>query len=136
MICGSEIRDDVATLLALSALPSTTTSWVNNVYTCTYHLTQGPLTLSVHQTGSPRAAHGYFAGLRRTMGATRSLRGAKGLGLPAYETTSGNVVFLKDASTLQVNATQLPQHVGQAHRARADLAYTLATDIMGCWSGD
>jgi hypothetical protein len=136
MICGSEIRHDVATLLALSAPPGATTSWVNNVYTCTYHLAQGPLTLSVHQTASPRAARGYFAALRTQLGGTRSLRGAKGLGLPAYETASGNVVFLKDASTLQVNATQLPRQVEQSHRPRTDLAYTLATDIMGCWSGD
>lgn len=136
MICGSEIRHNVATLLALPAAPRTSTTWVDNVYTCTYHLAQGPLVLSVHEPGNAPTARGYFVALRTRLGTTRPLRGAKGLGLPAYETTGGNVAFLKDDTTLQVNATRLPQYVERSHRTRADLAYTLATDIMGCWSGD
>jgi hypothetical protein len=136
MICGSEIRDDVATLLALPTPPRTSTSWVDNVYTCTYHLTQGPLVLSVHEAGNVRTARGEFVALRKQLGTTRPLRGAAGLGLPAYETATGNVVFLKDDKVLGVDATRLPQRVEQSHRTRVDLAYTLATDIMGCWSGD
>jgi hypothetical protein len=136
MICGSEIRHDVATLLALPAPPRASTSWVDNVYTCTYHLAQGPLVLSVHEAGDVPTARADFIALRKQLGTTRPLRGAAGLGLPAYETTGGNVAFLKDDKTLRVDASRLPQRVERSHRTRVDLAYTLATDIMGCWSGD
>ena len=62
------------------------------------------------------------------------MSGLIGLGLPAYEDTAGRVVFLKDNMTLQVNPTALPQRVGPQKTSRADFAYTLATDILACWS--
>lgn len=136
MICGSETRHNVATLLALPAPPTASTTWVDHVYTCTYHLAQGPLVLSVHEAGSVPAARSYFDALRDHLGTTHALRGAAGLGLPAFETAAGNVVFLKDDKTLQVDGTQLPRNVERSQRTPTDLAYTLATDILGCWSGD
>jgi hypothetical protein len=136
MSCGSEIRHNAATLLALPAPPRTSATWAHNVYTCTYHLAQGPLVISVHEAGDAPTARRDFIALAKQLGTTQPLRGAKGLGLPAYETAAGNVAFLKDDKTLQVDATQLPQHIEPSQRTRADLAYTLATDIMGCWSGD
>jgi hypothetical protein len=120
----------------LPAPPRTSTTWLDNVYTCTYHLAQGPLVLSVHEAGTVPMARSDFIALRNRLGTTQPLRGAEGLGLPAYETTRGNVVFLKDDKTLQVDGSGLPRHLAPSHRTRSDLAYTLATDIMGCWSGD
>jgi len=59
-----------------------------------------------------------------------------GLGLRAYEKANGTVVFLKDNMTLQVDATALPRLVGAQNTSRVDFAYTVATDILACWSGE
>lgn len=134
MICSPEIHNDVKTLLALRRAPMTTSSWANHVYTCTYHLAQGPLVLSVRESGSAAAAREYFRTLRTHVGPARTLTAAEGLGLPAYETSSGSTVFLKDDKTLLVDASHLPASVGSSTRTPADLAYTIATDIMGCWT--
>ncbi len=135
MVCGPEIRADVATILSLKTPPSTATSWANQLYTCTYRLANGPLAVSVKESGDAASARSYFEGLRRQLGPTQQLHGLDSLGLPAFETPNGNVAFLKDDKTLQIDATQLPPEVNSLHRQRSDLAYTLATDILGCWSG-
>ncbi|MDQ1636443.1 MAG: hypothetical protein QOJ32_3252 [Frankiaceae bacterium] len=135
MVCGPEIRADVATILSLKTPPPTATSWVNQLYTCTYRLSGGPLAVSVKESGDVTSARSYFDGLRRRLGPTQPLRGLDSLGLPAFETPNGNVAFLKDDKTLQIDATALPTEVNSQHRQRSDLAYTLATDILGCWSG-
>jgi hypothetical protein len=136
MVCSKEIRDDVATLLDLRRSPTTTTRWADHVYTCTYHLRQGPLMLSVREDGDVSAARAYFNGLRARLGTTHTLSAAQGLGLPAYETDDGSTVFLKDNKTLHVDASHLASPLGSSRRTPADLAYTIATDIMGCWAGD
>jgi hypothetical protein len=134
MICGAEIRGSVATILGLAKPPAATTTWADNLYTCTYHLANGPLTVSVKESGDVAAAKNYFDALRQRLGTTQPLRGLDSLGLPAFETSNGTVAFVKDDKTLQVDATQLPSEVNEQHRQRADLAYTLATDILGCWN--
>jgi hypothetical protein len=136
MICSTETRHNLATLLGASRPPLASSSWANRVYTCTYHLSRGPLVLTVQEAGTPAAGRRYYNALRARLGPSQPLTGAQGLGLPAFETNNGAAVFLKDDKTLQVDASRLPRSVGGAHRSRSDLAYTLATDIMGCWAGD
>lgn len=135
MVCGPEIRRDVATILGLRTPPPASTSWVNQLYTCTYRLSDGPLNVSVKESGAVSSARTYFAGLRQQLGPTEPLRGLDSLGLPSFETSTGTVAFLKDDKTLQIDATHLPAEVGPQHRQRGDLAYTVATDILGCWNG-
>lgn len=136
MICSTETRHNLAALLGVDRPPLATTSWADRVYTCTYHLSQGPLVLTVQEAGTSGAGRRYYNALRARLGPSQPLAGAQGLGLPAFETNDGAAVFLKDDKTLQVDASRLPRSVGGAHRSRGDLAYTLATDIMGCWAGD
>jgi hypothetical protein len=62
------------------------------------------------------------------------LRGLTGLGLPAYETQSGTAVFLKDSKLLRVDATKLKLNPRANAGSRTDIAYEVATDVMGCWS--
>jgi hypothetical protein len=134
MICGPETQRNVATLMALHASASTKATWVDHSYTCTYQLPGGPLVLSVKESAGVAAARSYFAAMRARSGHTTTLSGLVGLGLPAFEDTTGKVVFLKDNMTLQVNPTALPPKVGPQQTSRADFAYTLATDILACWS--
>jgi hypothetical protein len=98
-------------------------------------LPTGPLVLSVKDSADVAAARGYLDRRRRGMGRTQPLTGLAGLGLPAYENTTGSVVFLKDNMTLQVDAAALPVRVGPQSTSRTDLAYTIATDVLACWTG-
>ncbi|MGH3495357.1 MAG: hypothetical protein ACRDQ1_19280, partial [Sciscionella sp.] len=72
MICGSETRHHVASLLGLSSPPSPTDSWTHQIYTCTYRVSGGRLVLSVHDS-SAAAGSGYFNALRHRLGHTQSL---------------------------------------------------------------
>jgi hypothetical protein len=136
LVCGAEIKGDVAMILGLRAAPATTTTWKDHLYTCTYHLAGGPLVISVQESPDVRTADTYFTTLRGQLGTTRSLVGLEGLGSPGYDTPDGKVVVRKDDTTLQVDATAMPADIGQHHQTRADLAYEVASDILGCWNGD
>lgn len=134
LVCSAEIRRDVTTILALRRPPPTTSNWSSRRYTCTYQLPTGRLVLSVQESPDLPSARRYFTGVRQRLGAAKALRGMTGLGMPASE-GDGSVVFLKDNKTLQVNATALPPTVGPAGDSRTDLAYTVATDVLACWTG-
>lgn len=135
MVCSDEIRTAVATLVGLPTPPARRTSWAPPVFRCTYQLPAGPLVASVREAGSSAAARRLLdAGRRATPGAER-LPVVQGLGLPAYSAPDGTVVFAKDDTTLTVDPSGLPATVGTSARTRADLAYTVATDVLGCWSG-
>lgn len=133
MICSDEIRTAVASMLQLPTTPTPTSTYVNQLFTCTYHLSDGPLVLSVQDTEGIPAAHSYFEFLRRTLPSSQTLTGLASLGLPAFQTPTGAVVFLKDDKTLKVDATALPLRTGPNGQTRTDVAYQIATDIIGCW---
>jgi hypothetical protein len=135
MICGPETARNVATLMGLHTPAPTKTSWVDHLYTCTYQLPVGPLVLSVKESPNAAAARNYFKEGQSRLGHTKTLTGLSGLGLPAYENTTGIVVFLKDNMTLQVDSSALPAHFGAQNTTRADLAYAVATDVLACWTG-
>lgn len=135
MICGPEIGGDVKAAVALPTPPKTTNTWADQLFTCTYHLPSGLLVLSVKESSDISAGNAYFQALRRRWGTTRALTGALGLGNPGYETPDGAVAILKDGKTLQVDATGLPAASGPSRLSRSDLAYEIATDIIGCWNG-
>ena len=135
MICGPETARSVATLMGLHTPAPTKTSWADHLYTCTYQLPVGHLVLSVKESPSAAAARDYFNAGQARLGHTKALTGLTGLGLPAYENSTGIVVFLKDNMTLQVDSTALPPQVGPQNTLRADLAYTVATDVLACWNG-
>jgi hypothetical protein len=135
MICESETRSNVGMLLGLAKPPQGKATWANHLYTCTYQLSVGPLLLSVKESPDIAAARAYFDAMRAHLGHTKPLTGLAGLGLPAYENSTGLVVFLKDNMTLQVNATALPRQIGPDGSSPAELAYTIATDVLACWTG-
>lgn len=134
MICGPEIRGSVAAILALSTRPQPTSTWADHVYTCTYHLAQGPLVLSVTESGTPAAGKAHFDALQQRLAPTQTIPPPLNLDLPAFQKSDGRVVFLKDDKTLLVDPTALPEEVA-AKETREAMAYELAIDIMGCWSG-
>jgi len=136
MVCAPETQKNVAQLLGLAAPPPSTTSWIDAVYTCTYHSSAGALVLSVKQSSDAAAARQYFDTARLAVGAAHPLSGLTGLGLPAYEAPNGAVIFLKDNMTLQVDASAMSAAADSPHPTPPDLAYTVATDVLACWNGD
>jgi hypothetical protein len=133
MVCSDDIQDQVRTVLKLSAPAPVKSSWQDQLYTCTYTLPMGRMVLSVKQSASKPAARGYFLGLRSRLGGTEPLLG---LGEQAYATKTGIAVVLKDDMTLQVDTTGLPAVFGAEQQRRTDLAYEIASDVLGCWTGD
>ena len=135
MICGPEIRRDVAMIMSLPSPPAATASWAGHLYTCTYQLRGGPLVLSVKDAPDVTAARVYFSALVRHLHPASALNGLPALGLPAYQSTAGAVVFLKDDKTLEVDAAGLPAQAGPDHQTREALAYAVAADVLACWTG-
>jgi hypothetical protein len=93
----------------------------------------GKMVLSVQQSASKAAADRYFRALRTQLGKTRTLAG---LGEQAYAAKDGYVVVRKDNLTLRVDTTALPAVFGPQQQRRSDLAYEIASDVLGCWTGD
>ena len=133
MICAAETHLTIKQVLGLPARPTSTRSWTDQLLTCTYRLPEGRLVLSVKESASPAAARAYSTELRDRIAATRAL---DGLTTDAYGASDGTVVLVKDNDTLIVDATALPDIVGTLHAKRFDFAYELASDILGCWTGD
>lgn len=133
MICARETRQSIATVLKLRSVPTPAARWTNPTYTCTYDLPQGRFVLSVRESATHAAATGYADQLRHHLHGVHSLAG---LSDNAYGTSDGTVVVVKGADTLRVDTTALPAQFGSERQKRVDFAYEIASDILGCWTGD
>ncbi len=133
MICGDETKTNLMSSLALPGPPEGTDSWADKLYTCTYSLPAGKLVLSVKESDNPTSARAYFDALQHRLGSTEPIDGLSNLGLPAFKTADGNVVFVKDNMTLQVDGTALSKTVGPHSVSRTEVSFEIATAILGCW---
>lgn len=133
MVCSPEIRSAVATVSG-HQVPKPSSTWHHHHFTCTYRLPGGELVLSVHQPSRRGEGRAWFEQVRAGLGHTRTLRGILGLGLPAFESPAGVVGFLKDGMTLTVDARALPARIGTHPMSRTDFAYTIASDVLACWT--
>lgn len=133
MVCGKQTKDNISSILDLEAAPHTVTNWADKVFTCTYHLAEGPLVISVQESANPKSARNYFDALKSEVKNPTPIKGLANLGFPAYQTENGSVVFLKDNMTLHVDATDLPPAVGPEKIEPASFAYQTATTILACW---
>ena len=133
MICDADIKSKVREALGLAGPPSTEWRWSTGVYTCDYHLPMGQMSLQVKVLAGAREARTVFdADRARTPGGLP----LAGLGERAFGTKNGTVLVLKDSQILVVDTTRLPQEFGANGQRRTDLAYEVASDVLGCWTGD
>ena len=133
MICAAEVRADLNTVLAIKQTPAGTATFADHLYTCRYTLPMGTLILSVKESPDATSTAAYFKTLRNQLGNPEDLAG---LGEAAYGTNDGTVVLRKDNDVLRVDATRMPAVFGSQHAKRNDFAYEIASDILGCWTGD
>lgn len=133
MICNAETHAAIAQVLRLPGPPASTATWADDLYTCTYRLPIGTLVVTVKQSRTDAAGRRYFAASRARLAPTETLYG---LGSASYGNRAGVVVLRKDNDTLTVDATRLPARFGAQDNKRYDFAYEIASDILGCWTGD
>lgn len=133
MICDADIKSKVREALGLAGPPPTEWRWSEGVYTCDYHLPMGQMSLRVMiLAGDGQARTMFDADRARALGALP----LAGLGERAYGSKNGTVHVLEDNQILVVDTTRLPHEFGVNGQRRTDLAYEVASDVMGCWTGD
>ncbi len=130
MVCGDEVKEDAAQALGTDD-PPTDSTWDGRDYTCTYHLPDGPMTLTVHVAADAAAARTRYDQVRTGLPGVQDMAG---LGEAAYGTGDGLVVVRKDAFVLQVDTTALPPVFGANGQRRSALAFEMASVILGCWT--
>jgi hypothetical protein len=139
MICSTEIRDAVAAVLSLPEPVAGEDSYQHGHYVCRYPLEGGPLELSVHEAADAAGAQAYADSIRAGYGMTEDIEGLANLGFPAYRSTEGAVVFVKDGMVLVVDAREVTVpgrsdgSDGSGAPSRADAAYQIATNVLACW---
>lgn len=134
MICSGEVRDAVRRELDLDRAPVGLHAWSHRLYSCTYQLAGGDLRLSVKDLDSDAPGRAYFARLRSDLPRADQIRGLASFGFPSFQTSRGDVVFLKDHKTLWVDATRLAASDLPAGTSRADIAYGIAAAVIACWT--
>ena len=133
MVCGDQPMDRLTAILDLEQDPHTINDWANSTFTCTYHLDEGGLVISVKEAKNQATALTYFEAMQALAEDATPIDGLANLGFPAYETTDGSAVFQKDSFILHVDATDLPAALGPENITRNALAYQLSTTILACW---
>jgi hypothetical protein len=133
MVCGDQPMDRLTMILDLGQDPHTVETWADSTFTCTYHLDEGALEISVREAPDRAAALTYFDAMQALAVGATPIQGLANLGFPAYETADGSAVFQKDSFVLQVDASGLPGTLGPDAISRNALAYQLSTTILACW---
>jgi hypothetical protein len=133
MICSPEVRAELSAVLTVTLKRAARPTWVDQVYACRYASRSGVLTLSVKELLDATAASSYVEELGVSLGRRPDpIR----LGDEAFIAGKGSVVVSKDNKVLVVDVSQLASEIGTQHRAPADAALSVATVILGCWTGD
>lgn len=133
MVCGDQPMDRLTSILKLDSKPHTINNWADSTFTCTYHLDEGALKISVKEAKNQAAALEYFNVEQALAKNAKPIEGLANLGFPAYETPDGSAVFQKDSFVLHVDASELPATLGPDNITPNALAYQLSTTILACW---
>lgn len=133
MVCGDQPMERLTSILDLEQDPHTINDWVDDTFTCTYHLQEGALEISVQEAPDQTMAMTYFDAMQALARDAEPIEGLANLGFPAYETADGSAVFQKDSFVLKVDASGLPATLGPDGITRNALAYQLSTTILACW---
>ena len=61
MICETEVKNDLSSLLGVQPTQPLAPTWKDHVYSCTYHYKGGTLTLAVKELTDKASTDAYFA---------------------------------------------------------------------------
>jgi hypothetical protein len=132
MICGPEVKSEVAQLLGVQITQPLDPKWVDHVYSCHYTYGTAVLTLAVKELANRAQTDQYFASMATKLGKTENI---SGLGQGAFTTKNLSAVVRKDYKVLLVDISKLPAQFGRPPDTRANIALNVAATIMGCWTG-
>jgi len=134
MVCSKEARDDIAATLLMKAKQVTKPTWVrkDHLYSCAYVYPTGKIVLSVKELSNGTQTTKYFESIKRKYGTVDNLNG---VGQGAWVLKNGDVVVRKDYKVLLVDVAGIPANFAPAMR-RSDVAVSISSVIMGCWTGE
>jgi hypothetical protein len=131
LVCGTDGQTALATALSASTTAVTTPTWVDHLYSCTYQYDSGSFSLSVKELPTIAATVDYFNSLKAKSTVTQQIA----LGQDGFMTSDDTSVVRKDNKVLVVDVTKLSAQFG-AFRSHTDASLTIATTLLGCWTGD
>jgi hypothetical protein len=132
MICESEVKNDLSSLLGVQPTQPIVPTWKDHVYSCTYHYKGGALTLAVKELPDKASTDAYFDEVAQKLGKSEKING---LGQGAYTTSDKSAVVRKDYKVLLVDISKLPAQFGNPPDSRENIALNVAATILGCWTG-
>jgi len=132
MICESEVKNELSSLLGVQPDQPIVPTWKDHVYSCTYHYKGGALTLAVKELADKASTDAYFDEMAQRLGKSAKING---LGQGAYTTSDKSAVVRKDYKVLLVDISKLPAQFGNPPDSRENIALNVAATIMGCWTG-
>ncbi|WP_181037643.1 hypothetical protein [Arthrobacter sp. ZGTC412] len=97
MVCGDQPKERVRSILDLDADPHTIKDSADSTFTCTYHLAEGDLAISVQEAANQPTALKFFDAMQALAKDATPIAGLANLGFPAYESADGSAVFHKDS---------------------------------------
>jgi hypothetical protein len=132
MVCQKEGQVEIAAALGVKArVAAPTWNRQQHLYSCTYVYPNGKIVLSVKEMSSAAETTAYFDGITKKFGTGSQLIG---LGQGAWVLKNSDVVVRKDYKVLFVNVAGIPAQFQPLLR-RSDASISVASVIMGCWSG-
>jgi len=132
MICESEVKNELSSLLGVQPTQPIVPTWKDHVYSCTYHYKGGALTLAVKELTDKASTDAYFDQEAKDLGKSEKING---LGQGAFTTSNKSAVVRKDYKVLLVDISKLPAQFGNPPDSRENIALNVAATIMGCWTG-
>ena len=133
MICQHEAQKDIAYAFGVHTATPVSPAWIAHLYSCRYVYPFGTMTVSVKELTDRATTTGYYDSLKNRLGTQQNLGG---LGQGGFSAPNGNVVVRKDYKVLDVDVSGMPLQFGSPPIRRSDAAITVASTIMGCWTGD
>ena len=134
MICTGETGAAVKRTFQLGAVPHKQQMWMPSVYGCTWTLPHSTLDLAVDDATDPAKGRMRFAQLKAATPGAQKVGGMASFGFPAFQSSSGMVVFLKDGKVLSVDARHVSDQDLPKGFSREDVAYGVASAVIACWS--
>jgi hypothetical protein len=131
MVCAPEAQRDIAGVLA-SKVTVTKPTWTAHLYSCTYRLSEGSFVVSVKQLKDRPSTIRYFDALGET---SSRLPENLPMGDAAFRAANGSIVVRKDNNVLHVDVSELPVGSSALRLSPSDVASSVATTILGCWTG-
>lgn len=134
MICNDETAAAVQRTFALTSRPAGLHSFSDQLFTCSYQLTGGELRLSVKDVDTEAPGRAYYDKLKADLAPVKPIRGMAAFGFPAFQSTHGDVVFIKDHKTLWVDASRVRESDLPHGSTRTEAAYGVAAAVIACWT--